>query len=92
MATLVTASLSSKAQVTLPKRIRELLGVGTKGDQIGFLVDEHTQRIMITRVDVVPSEPPYTQAELRKLFKLAKARGGKTFGSAEAFLKHVHAL
>ncbi len=92
MATLVTASLSSKAQVTLPKRIRELLGVGTKGDQIGFLVDEHTQRIMITRVDLVPSEPLYTQEELRKLFKLAKARGGKTFGSAEAFLKHVHSL
>lgn len=92
MATLVTASLSSKAQVTLPKRIRELLGVRTKGDQIGFLIDEHTQRIVITRVDLVPSEPLYTQEELRKLFRLAKARGGKTFGSAEAFLKHVHSL
>ena len=92
MANLVTASLSSKAQVTLPKRIRELLGVGAKGDQIGFLVDEHTQRILITRVDLVPSESPYTKEELRKLFKLAKSRGGKTFDSAETFLKHVHAL
>jgi bifunctional DNA-binding transcriptional regulator/antitoxin component of YhaV-PrlF toxin-antitoxin module len=92
MTTLVTASLSSKAQLTLPKRVRELLGVKAKGDQIGFLVDEKTQRVLITRMDLVPAQTPYTQTELRKLFKLAKARGGKTFDSAETFLKHVHSL
>lgn len=90
--TLVTASLTSKAQLTLPKRVRELLGVHAKGDQVGFLLDEKARRILITRVDLVPTEAPYTQTEIRKLFKLARAHGGKTFDSAQAFLKHLHSL
>ncbi len=90
--TLVTASLTSKAQLTLPKPVRELLGVHAKGDRVGFLLDEKGHRILITRVDLVPTETPYTQTEIRKLFKLARARGGKTFDSAQAFLKHLHSL
>ena len=89
---LVTAPLSSKAQLTLPKRVRELLGVREKGDRIGFLIDEKSHRILITKVDLVPSEEPYTKEELRKLLKLTKEAGGKTFDSAQAFLKHLHSL
>ena len=92
MEKLVTAPLSSKAQLTLPKRVRELLGVREKGDRIGFLIDEKSHRIVITKVDLVASEEAYTKEEIRKLLKLAKEPGGKTFDSAEAFLKHLHAL
>ena len=92
MSAVATASLSSKAQLTLPKRIRELLGVRDKGDRVGFFVDEKTRRVILTRVDLIPSEAPYTEQELRKLLKLRKQPGGKTFDSAAAFLKHVHAL
>ena len=89
MAQLVTATLSSKAQLTLPKRVRELLGIQAKGDQVGFMVDEKTRRIIMTKVTVAPAAEPYTDAELRKLLKLARAPGKKTFASAEAFLKHL---
>ena len=89
--TVVTASLTSKAQLTLPKRVREFLGVGEKGDQIGFLLDEKTRRIVVTRMALVPDES-YTDAEIRNLFKLAKAPGGRTFESADALLKHLHRL
>lgn len=92
MATLMTATLSSKAQLTLPKRVRELLGLREKGDQVGFLVDEKARRIVMTKVSLVPDEDPYTAEELRRLLKLAKAPAGKTFASAEAFLKHVRSL
>lgn len=92
MATLMTATLSSKAQLTLPKRVRELLGLREKGDQVGFLVDEHARRVVMTKVTLVSEEEAYTPEELRKLLKLAKAPAGKTFASAEAFLKHVRSL
>lgn len=92
MTMLMTATLSSKAQLTLPKRVRELLGVRTKGDQVGFVVDEKTRRILMTKITLLPAEEPYTEEELRKLLRLAKAPGKKTFASAEAFLKHVRSL
>ena len=92
MATLMTATLSSKAQLTLPKRVRELLGLRDKGDQVGFLVEEKTRRIVLTKISLIPDEDPYTEEELRKLLKLAKAPAGKTFVSAEAFLKHMRSL
>ena len=92
MTTLMTATLSSKAQLTLPKRIRELLGIGAKGDQVGFVVDERTRRVLMTKISLVPAEEPYTEEELRKLLRLARASGKKSFASAEAFLKHVRSL
>ena len=92
MTMLMTATLSSKAQLTLPKRIRELLGVRAKGDQVGFVVDEKTRRVMMTKITLLSAEEPYTEEELRKLLRLAKAPGKKTFASAEAFLKHVRSL
>lgn len=92
MTMLMTATLSSKAQLTLPKRIRELLGIRAKGDQVGFVVDEKTRRVVMTKISLVPTEEPYTQEELQKLLRLARALRKKTFASAEAFLKHIRSL
>ena len=92
MAELVTAPLSAKAQLTLPKKVREFLGVRSRGEVVGFVIDEKAHRITITKVDLVPAEESYTDEEIRKLLKLAKEPGGRTFASAEALLKHLHAL
>ena len=92
MTQLITAPLSKKAQLTLPKRIREFLGVRAAGDLVGFVLDEAHHRITITKVDLVPTEEPWTEEELQKLVRLTKTRGGKTFHSAEAFLKHLRTL
>ena len=92
MAKLVTAPLSSKAQLTLPKRVRELLKVREKGDRVGFLIDEKSRRITIMRVDIVPAEEPYTDEEIRKLLKLRSEPGGKTFSSMDELLKDLKSL
>ena len=92
MTMVVTATLSSKAQLTLPKRIRELLGIRAKGDQVGFVVDEKTRRVLMTKISLVPAEEPYTEEELRKLLRLARAPGKRTYATAEAFLEHVRSL
>ena len=86
----ITAPVSSKAQLTLPKRVRELLGVREKGDRVGFWIDEKAHRIVITKVDLIPAEPDYTDEELRKLLKLTKGPGGKTFKSMDELLKDLH--
>lgn len=89
MTKLITAPLTSKAQLTLPKRVRQLLNVHAKGDRIGFLINEKTRRVTITKVDLVPAEEPYTDEEIRKLLKLRKEPGGKTFNSMDALLKDL---
>ena len=89
MTRLVSAPLTSKAQLTLPKPVRQLLKVGAKGDRIGFLIDEKSHRITITKVDLVPAEEPYTEEEIRKLLKLSKEPGGKTFRSMDELLKDL---
>jgi len=89
MTRLVSAPLTSKAQLTLPKPVRQLLKVGAKGDRIGFLIDEKSHRITITKVDLVPAEETYTEEEIRKLLKLSKEPGGKTFRSMDELLKDL---
>ena len=88
----LTAPLSSKAQITLPKPVRELLGIKAKGDRVGFLIDEKTRRIMIMKVHLVPAAESYTAEEIRKLLKLRKEPGGKTFNSMDELLKHLKSL
>lgn len=41
MALTVRAKLTSKGQITLPRVVRELLGVG-EGDQVTFVVMDHS--------------------------------------------------
>ncbi len=89
MTRLITAPLSSKAQLTLPKRVRELLRVHAKGDRVGFLIDEKTRRVTMTKVELIPADEPYTEAEIRKLMKLRKEPGGRTFNSMEELLRDL---
>jgi AbrB family looped-hinge helix DNA binding protein len=89
---MITAPLSRKAQITIPKRIREMLGVKAPGDRIGFLIDDKSRRIMVTRVELVPADESYTDQDIRKLLALRREPGGRTFRSAEAFLKHLRSL
>lgn len=92
MTQLVTATLSSKGQITLPKAAREVLGFKTAGELVGFLVNAETHKVELTRLRVVPEDPDFTAEEYRKLFRLRKERGGKTFRSSQAFLNHLKKL
>ena len=90
--TWITAPLGPKGQITLPKEIRKALGLQDKGDFVGFLVDEKTGSVRLTRMEIRPAKEGYTQEELTRLIGLAKEPGGRKFSSAEAFLKHIQKL
>ena len=90
--TWVTAPLGPKGQITLPKEIREALGVKNRGDLVGFVIDPKSSTIKLARMEVTPAQGSYTEEELRKLAGLAKEKGGKKFASAEEFLNHIEKI
>ena len=89
MTKLITAPLSAKGQMTLPKAVRKALKLMAPGSTVGFLVDEHTHVALLTKMDLVPASERFSKAELRKLMKLTKEPGGKTFSSMKALLRDL---
>jgi len=89
MPQLVTVPLTSKGQLTLPKAVRELLGVGSKGDLVGFVLDPKTKRIQLTRVEAIPVQEDFTPEEYKKLLALPHRRGGKTFRNIHSLIKEL---
>ena len=90
--TWLTATLGPKGQITLPKEVRTLIGALEKGDLIGFMIDEKTKAVRLTKMEVGPAEEPYTEQELKKILQLAHAKKGKSFATAKDFLKHLDNL
>ncbi len=89
MTQLVTVPLSSKGQLTLPKTVRELLGVKSKGDLVGFAVDRETKRVQLTRVETIAVHEDFTPEEYAKLLQLPRKKGGKRFRSMPALIKDL---
>jgi bifunctional DNA-binding transcriptional regulator/antitoxin component of YhaV-PrlF toxin-antitoxin module len=89
MTRIVTIPLSSKGQITLPKPVRDLLGVRTKGDLVGFLLDTEAKRVQLTRVEAIPVQEDFTPEEYQKLLNLPKKKGGKRFRTMEALIKDL---
>ena len=87
MTIIETAKVTSKGQVTIPNRIRELLHVST-GTCIAFGVSKEGIILLPCKVTV---ESPYTQFEWLKIEKLASAKG-KVYKTAKEAKKHIEAL
>ena len=86
MAKKLTATVSSKGQVTLPKPVRELLHVQL-GDYIRF--QPVSGGVLLTRVALEPEE--FSEAEWKALDRLANQKG-KRFKSAKEFLQDLERL
>lgn len=89
MTQLVTAPLSSKGQMTLPKAVRKALNLTAPGSTIGFLINDNAHVALMTKMTLVPAEESFSKADLRKLAKLAKEPGAKTFSSMGALLRDL---
>ena len=50
---IITSPVGAKAQVTLPKAVREALHLKAQHDLVGFVV--HGGRVALTRIEPVPS-------------------------------------
>lgn len=89
---LITAPISSKGQITLPKVVRQKLRLNSPGEQVGFILDEHSSKVQLTRVETVPADEDYTEEELKKLEKLANKSPKKKFKSMEALIRDLHKI
>lgn len=92
MQKIISAHMSSKSQVTIPKEARQVLGIDGGNMPIGFIIEPETHTVKLTRVNITPVDEDFTEEEYRKLIKLADQLGGKTFRSAKSFLKHIKKL
>ena len=66
---IITSPVGAKAQVTLPKAVREALHLKAQHDLVGFVVQGG--RVALTRIEPVPSSDPFTDAEWTKIERLA---------------------
>jgi AbrB family looped-hinge helix DNA binding protein len=89
MTQVITAPLSGKGQLTIPKAVRKALHLTAPGTMVGFLVDTDRHIALLTRMELVPAQQSFSKAELRKLAKLTKEPGAKTFGSMQALLRDL---
>lgn len=87
MTIIETAKVTSKGQVTIPNRIREILRLST-GACIAFGVSKEGVILLPCKVT---AESPYTTSEWLKIEKLASARG-KVYKTAKEAKKHIDAL
>ena len=92
MQKIISAHMSSKSQVTIPKEARKVLGIDGGNMPIGFIIDPETHTVKLTRINITPADEEFTDEEYRKLIKLADEPGVKTFKTAKSFLKHIKNL
>ncbi|MBI4676880.1 MAG: AbrB/MazE/SpoVT family DNA-binding domain-containing protein [Elusimicrobia bacterium] len=81
--------MGAKAQVTLPKAVRQTLGLSEK-DMVGFVVDG--KRVALTRIEPVPSSDPFSEEEWRKIERLAGEAPAAAFPDSKASLRYLKGL
>lgn len=84
---LFLSPLGNKAQVTLPKAVREALGGVGKSDLVGFIVEG--RRVAVTRIEPVPSSDPFTEEEWARLRKLAAKPPAAVFDDSKSSLRYL---
>lgn len=87
MVKLITSPVGAKAQVTLPKAVREALHLKPQEDLVGFVVEGG--RVALTRIEPVPSHDPFTDHEWAKIERLASQAPAATFENAGESLSYL---
>lgn len=87
MTIIETAKVTSKGQITIPNRIREILHV-SRGSSVAFGLTKEGIFLLPCKVT---AESPYSAQEWAKLEKLASAKG-KVYKNSKKAKKHIEAL
>ena len=80
----MTITMTEKHQITIPKRIAEVLGLG-KGSL--FEVELRKNRIELVPVEV--KEKEFTEEEYAKLDKLVREEKGKAVRVTQAYIRRL---
>lgn len=81
-----SSSVGAKFQITLPKKVRDALGVSRPGELVGFLVDG--SRITLTKAEITPQADSFTEAEWSKLLGLGKSLARKARRARQFLARH----
>jgi len=84
---IITAPLGAKAQVTLPKSVRQALGLKEKHDLVGFIVEG--RRVALTRIEPVTSSDPFTEEEWKKIARLVARPSTAIFESSKDSIRYL---
>lgn len=85
MESILMATVGPKGQTTLPKKVREFLGITDSGEFLGFTFDNKLKTVRLTRLRIEPTEE-FTEEEYKKLLALPKKKGGKKFTSMKGLI------
>ena len=84
---IITSPVGAKAQVTLPKVVREALHLKAQHDLVGFVIQG--DRVALTRIEPVPSSDPFTDEAWRKIERLAAQAPAATCENAADSLRYL---
>jgi len=84
---LITSPVGAKAQVTLPKAVRETLHLKAQRDLVGFVI--HAGRVALTRIEPVPSSDPFTESEWKQIERFTSQPPAATVEGAAASLRYL---
>lgn len=87
MSKIITSPVGAKAQVTLPKAVREALHLKDQADLIGFVIQGG--RVALTRIEPVPSSDPFTDAEWTAIEQLAAQSPAAVCDNSAASLDYL---
>ena len=85
---ITTTPVGKNGQTVVPAQIRRLFRLHSKFNRVGWFVHDH-------RIEIAPMEEKkadYSIAELDKLEKLSRARGGKVFKDPRAAQAYLDTL
>lgn len=86
---LIMTTVTSKGQITIPSKVREMLHITSKGDIVGFMPTK--EGILMKHLEATEIKDEFSESEWSKLEKLV-SRKGKTYKSAKNFLKAIKKL
>ncbi len=84
---IVTSPVGAKAQVTLPKLVREALHLTAQQDLVGFVI--YGGRVALTRIEPVPSSDPFTDEEWKKIDRLTSQTPAAVAENAADSLRYL---
>lgn len=87
MPKIITSPVGAKAQVTLPKAVREALHLKAQHDLVGFVIQGG--RVALSRIEPVPSSDPFTEAEWKQIERFSTQAPAVLHENAVASLRYL---